>query len=742
MNSQHLNRTVSMLAVTIVVLQAGTDHSKDGNPGSEANFELFARLAREAAATSPDLIVFPEYAIAGWPYPSESVINGLGEPIPGEGRWYKRYVELAKEINTPIMGSLVDAENGKLYNAGFLLDRTGAFVGKYRKVQANLGEQTWWGWSQGETFEPVLHNGVRYGISICADMFFPETVRCEELLGADVVIHQSIADDMGHIIPIRAMDSEIPIVAGIFNGGSYAVDSQGELLGKLPAETSGWKAFQIQPFKVRTHAKYGGLWIPKLGDKNLRNVAAYQILTDPSTRPPWTEVFLDRDSNSQTREQLLKRFNGRYDANDPSLYHVPLAAFDPPWTSPFTVDPAWPFHLVNQEGRHLFILNKTAWLYFGCENPEGVLERANGQGVNVIRVGLEGTYYSEHLGLDLWPWGGSRTEPDWSKFNEAYWDQVEERIRLAGERGIGLDLVLYCTLHPEADQIDQQRPYWEYILRRFGKYTNVLTWEIANEYTANEAFQDAVGTFFKQRDPYHRPVCTSDGTTDDAVWPNKPWMDLAVNHTCTSSTDRHGLREWYLAVARNTRAHGKPAFCNESGREKRHRNDDGVHRRKQGWLWCASGAFWTWHSWDGCEGIDDADYRAPGEEFLKPMAEFFRSLPFWRLSPDHTALTIKNPKQVTAVLAEADRVTVAGYICAPVSGGQISGITAGLRLPDGKYQISFLRPADLSVIEVRTHASPGLRKEVPIELPAFTDDLAVKIERIQQNQRTVVPGTQ
>jgi hypothetical protein len=73
--------------------------------------------------------------------------------------------------------------------------------------------------------------------------------------------------------------------------------------------------------------------------------------------------------------------------------------------------------------------------------------------------------------------------------------------------------------------------------------------------------------------------------------------------------------------------HGKPAFNNETGREKRHRNDDGVHRRKQGWLWNAHGAFWTWHSWEGCEGIDDAAYRGPGAEFNKPMSDFFQSLP-------------------------------------------------------------------------------------------------------------------
>jgi len=303
--------------VKVAVLQAGTEHDRNGNPGCEANFNLLASLAREAAKAKPDLIVFPEYAISGWPYPEEKVINGLAEAIPGEGAWYSRYKALAMETQTPILGWLVEKDADRLYNCSFLLAPDGRFVGKYRKVHANLGEQTWWGWSQGESLRPLEYNGVKYGISICSDMWFPETVRCEELLGAHVILHQSIADDMGHIVPTRAFDSGIPIVMTIFRGGSYAVDAQGKLLSKLPAETPGWRIFSLQPFKPRLDRKYGGLWVPKLGQQNLRNVDAYRILVDPNTRPPWTRVFLDNEGRPQTREQLLKRFAGRYDRKDP-----------------------------------------------------------------------------------------------------------------------------------------------------------------------------------------------------------------------------------------------------------------------------------------------------------------------------------------------------------------------------------------------------------------------------------------
>lgn len=728
--------------VRVAVLQAGTDHSKAGNPGSDANFALLAQQARSAACASPDLIVFPEYTIPGWPYPPEAEINALAEPIPGHGPWYRRYVALAQETGCALLCSLVEKAGDKLYNGSFLLDPGGEFVGRYRKVQANLGEQTWWGWSQGESFAPIWYDGVRYGVSICADMWFPETVRCEALLGADLIVHQSIADDMGHIIPARAFDDEVPIAASVYNGGSYAVDSRGVLMGKLATEPPGWQVFEFRPFKVRTQRKYGGLWVPKLGTRNLRNVDAYSVLVDPSTRPPWTDVFLDTDGRPQTREQLLNRFGGRYDVRDPAPHLQAPVSFGPPWTSSYAVDPDWPFHLVNDEGEHLFIVNKTAWAYFGCRDPLGVIERAREQGVNVLRVALEGVPYWDHLGIDMWPWGGTRQHPVWTAFDETYWQQVEDRIRLAGEHGIGLDLVLYFSLHPNAGDVAAQRPYWQMALSRLAKYTNVLTWEIANEYVKNEAFQDAAGTYFRRNDPHRCPVCTSDGTTDDAVWPDKPWVDLAVNHTCTSSTARHPLREWYLALARNTRGHGKPAFCNESGRESRHQNDDGVHRRKQGWLWCAAGGFWTWHAWDGCEGIDEPEYRAPGWQYVKPMAELFRSIPFWTLHPNHTALAFDDDSVVSAVLCDAERSLAIGYACVEQTGRRYPDGKAQLRLYDGAYRVTFLDPADLSTIGSLTHTSLGLRKPVEIEVPAFTDDLAIQIARLHEEQRITIPGTE
>lgn len=419
-----------------------------------------------------------------------------------------------------------------------------------------------------------------------------------------------------------------------------------------------------------------------------------------------------------------------------------LVSFAEPWASPYVVDSDHPFQLVNAEGRHLFIVNKTAWLYFGCKNPEAVLDRAIEQGVSVLRVSLEGRYYYETVGIELWPWGGTRDKPVWSEFDESYWDEVERRIRMAGERGIGFDITLYCTLKPRSDQIESQRPYWSHALQRLGKYSNILTWEIANEYLGNEVFQRATAEYFHEHDPYGRPVCTSDGTTDDAAWPDRPWLDLAINHTCTSSSERHDLKDWYLALARNTRAHGKPAWCNESGRENRHGNNDGVHRRKQGWLWCTAGCFWTWHSWDGCEGIDEVNYRAPGAAFLRPMADYFKGLPFWELNPNYTAATVGQPDLVWAALAHPDRSLVVTYLCTRGTGQPVTGAAIQVRLPNGNYRLTFQNPSDLAVLGTYDYTSGGLNHVETIPLPDFVDDLVVTTQNFKPARRTRIPGTQ
>jgi hypothetical protein len=397
------------------------------------------------------------------------------------------------------------------------------------------------------------------------------------------------------------------------------------------------------------------------------------------------------------------------------------------WTEIVRIDPAHPHHFIGDDGRRLFLFNKTAWYYFSAVHPEITLDRATRLGANVIRAHLEGRIYFSELGFDAWPWGGTREHPDYTSFNDAYWDKVEVRLRQAAARGIGINLTLFQSLHlpdtPESFALMQ--PYLERVIARLAPHRNIFCWEIHNEWARNPKFQDAVGRFLKARDPQHRPVISSEGTTDNPLWPDSPWMDLALVHHCTGSTPQYDLRDWYLGIAQNLRVHGKPAFNNETGREVRHQNDDPDHRRKQLWISAAAGGYTTWHSGDGCEGIDDASYVAPGEQFVRPFVRWWSEQEYWRVDPVHTVMQL------------AETIRYAMNSCRPCSRRQAETLCSGtcllgakrfrvdqgriqLRLPDGDIALSFSVPPTRRpwVTPVKVDA-PGLRRQVAVALPSF-----------------------
>ncbi len=362
--------------------------------------------------------------------------------------------------------------------------------------------------------------------------------------------------------------------------------------------------------------------------------------------------------------------------------------------------------------------------------------------MTTIRVALEGSPYKDVLHYDMWPWMGTREKPDFGRMNEAYWKEVERRILLAGQEGIGINLTIYFTFKPSEKDIPSQQLYWQTIIKRLSKFPNIICWEIMNEYANNEKFQDVAGEYFVKNDPYKRPVISSDGTTDDALWADKPWMGMAIVHTCTGSGPPYDLETWYSAIARNTRSHGKPAFNNETGREIRHKNDDGVHRRKQSWLSNTAGCFWTHHTWDGCEGINDTLYVSPGQEFLKPMSDFFHAIPFWTLNPNYTVCRVTSDTLIQNTLCDPRRDFAISYICTRQTGREIEGAGALMRFPDGEYKIEFFDPSVYQKISETTVTSKSLRNTYPVIIPKFKDDVLLKITKIKAEAKTIIPGTE
>lgn len=164
--------------IRVIALSAGNDHSRDGNPGAEANFDLMMQLAEDSVQHNPDIICFPEFAMIGWPYLSAEEVHEMAEPIPGDGYYYNRYVALAKNSGAVVCGWGVEkTAEDVFHNASCLIGPDGNLIGIYRKTHPTASEEGAWFMAPGKEI-PVFDLGfVKVGIAICWDMSFPEVCR-------------------------------------------------------------------------------------------------------------------------------------------------------------------------------------------------------------------------------------------------------------------------------------------------------------------------------------------------------------------------------------------------------------------------------------------------------------------------------------------------------------------------------------------------------------------------------------
>lgn len=157
----------------------------------EATFAKFAREVRLLARTVPDfqLFVFPELYLTalgsfGDDYPA-GWMERVAEPIPGPTT--DRVGALARETGRWLAaGSLFERDGEAIYNTAIVLDPDGNLAARYRKVFPwRPYEMT----TPGDTFTTFDIPGIgRFGLAICYDGWFPESMRTLAWMGAEVII--------------------------------------------------------------------------------------------------------------------------------------------------------------------------------------------------------------------------------------------------------------------------------------------------------------------------------------------------------------------------------------------------------------------------------------------------------------------------------------------------------------------------------------------------------------------------
>lgn len=212
------------------------------NESTEKNLEIAEQLLYKAADAGSQFICLPEY----FPLPAsleentsiEALVDATYEPA------VKLLKRASKKVDAYIVGGTIfERFRGKIYNTCLFL-RHGHVLGKYRKMHLTSWEKSV-GINVGSTFRVFETEFCTAGILICADVFYPRTVRRLASLGVEVIF-----------LPVSASRTH-PYVKGHPLTEKRAKDNSVFILknGDTRSNSRGGNSAVISPWGILVQAK-------------------------------------------------------------------------------------------------------------------------------------------------------------------------------------------------------------------------------------------------------------------------------------------------------------------------------------------------------------------------------------------------------------------------------------------------------------------------------------------------------
>jgi N-carbamoylputrescine amidase len=165
-------------------------------PEMDRNLRKAGQLLEAAAKRGARIACFPELFTLPW-FPREKREDHFALSQPADGPLLAEMSRMAESFAIGVVCPFFErSSEGVYYNSAAVFDSRGRRVGLYRKVhvpEIPLWEERYY-FSPGDLGFPVFDlEGVRVGVQICWDHFFPEGFRCLALSGAQAVFVPSAA---------------------------------------------------------------------------------------------------------------------------------------------------------------------------------------------------------------------------------------------------------------------------------------------------------------------------------------------------------------------------------------------------------------------------------------------------------------------------------------------------------------------------------------------------------------------
>jgi len=214
---------------------------------SDMNLEKALSALKEAADNGADIILFPEIQLSKFMPQYEKLSM---DSVVIESPEVEAFRKACKKNKIMAVPNVYLLEKGKCYDTSIIIDKEGNILGKQKMVHIAQAEQFYeqdYYTPSDDGFIVVETEFGKIGMVICFDRHYPESIRTEALMGADLILIPTAntkaepSDMFEWEIRVQAFQNSVAVAmcnrVGLedqmdFCGESLLVDANGSLILK------------------------------------------------------------------------------------------------------------------------------------------------------------------------------------------------------------------------------------------------------------------------------------------------------------------------------------------------------------------------------------------------------------------------------------------------------------------------------------------------------------------------------
>lgn len=214
----------------------------------DKNHAMLVTTLDKMSEASPDVVVAPECFLDGYVVRDRDLKDFLLRDYaidPETSPYTARVSSWAKNSNCWLIYGCARVVDDGVYNSALIYNRTGDLFGIYDKVHVDdPGEEDFLSGKSLTSFESDFG---RFGVMICADRRWPETVRTLALHGARIIFNPSFGfcgDLNTCMMRTRSFENGLPI-AFTHPNESLITDALGEIVSQSTSTESTYSVTEV-----------------------------------------------------------------------------------------------------------------------------------------------------------------------------------------------------------------------------------------------------------------------------------------------------------------------------------------------------------------------------------------------------------------------------------------------------------------------------------------------------------------